>query len=159
MNIKIDTTLERDIDLLILEEFISNPEFASIFLKAVGISDAYTIETAIHSKMDAELGESDIVFVLNINGKRHALHIEDKIDAIAMQNQSGRYHDRAKKDIAQGEYDEYSENVLFNQILKSLRPKSILKLIKKHINILIMLNMSNCKIIFQPRLIFAQNIN
>ena len=70
MNIKIDTTLERDIDLLILEEFISNPEFASIFLKAVGISDAYTIETAIHSKMDAELGESDIVFVLNINGKR-----------------------------------------------------------------------------------------
>ena len=108
MNIKIDTTLERDIDLLILEEFISNPEFASIFLKAVGISDAYTIETAIHSKMDAELGESDIVFVLNINGKRHALHIEDKIDAIAMQNQSGRYHDRAKKDIAQGEYDEYS---------------------------------------------------
>ncbi len=108
MNIKIDTTLERDIDLLILEEFISNPEFASIFLKAVGISDAYTIGTAIHSKMDAELGESDIVFVLNINGKRHALHIEDKIDAIAMQNQSGRYHDRAKKDIAQGEYDEYS---------------------------------------------------
>lgn len=108
MNIKIDTTLERDIDLLILEEFISNPEFASIFLKAVGISDNYTVETAIHSKIDAEFGESDIVFVLNINGKRHALHIEDKIDAIAMQNQSGRYHDRAKKDIAQGEYDEYS---------------------------------------------------
>ena len=108
MNIKIDTTLERDIDLLILEEFISNPEFASIFLKAVGISDDYTVETAIHSKMDAEFGESDIVFVLNINGKRHALHIEDKIDAIAMQNQSGRYHNRAKKDIAQGEYDEYS---------------------------------------------------
>lgn len=108
MNIKIDTTLERDIDLLILEEFVSNPEFASIFLKAVGISGDYTVETAIHSKMDAEFGESDIVFILNINGKRHALHIEDKIDAIAMPNQSGRYDDRAKKDIAQGEYDEYS---------------------------------------------------
>ncbi len=108
MNIKIDTTLERDIDLLIFEEFISNPEFASIFLNAVGISDAYTIEAAIHSKMDAEFGESDIVFILNMNGKRYALHIEDKIDAIAMQNQNGRYHDRAKKDIAAGEYDDYS---------------------------------------------------
>lgn len=108
MNIKIDTTLERDIDLLILEEFISDLEFASIFLKAVGISDDYTVETAIHSKMDAEFGESDIVFILNINGKRHALHIEDKIDAIAMPNQSGRYHDRAKKDIISGEYDDYS---------------------------------------------------
>lgn len=31
MNIKIDTTLERDIDLLIFEEFISDPEFAKIF--------------------------------------------------------------------------------------------------------------------------------
>lgn len=108
MNIKIDTTLERDIDLLILEEFISDPEFAKIFLSAVGINEEYSIEDAIHSKMDAEFGESDIVFIININGKRHALHIEDKIDAIAMQNQSGRYHDRAKKDIAAGEYDDYS---------------------------------------------------
>lgn len=108
MNIKIDTTLERDIDLLILEEFISNLDFASIFLNTVGIGDSYTIEEVIHSKMDAEFGESDIVFILNVSGKRHALHIEDKIDAIAMQNQSGRYHDRAKKDIAADEYDEYS---------------------------------------------------
>lgn len=108
MNIKIDTTLERDIDLLILEEFISDPNFAVIFLNAVGITDDYTVEDAIHSKTDAELGESDVVFILNINGKRHALHIEDKIDAVAMKNQNGRYHDRAKKDIASGEYDEYS---------------------------------------------------
>ena len=31
MEIKIDTTFERDIDLLILEEFVSNPLFAKIF--------------------------------------------------------------------------------------------------------------------------------
>lgn len=108
MNIKIDTTLERDIDLLILEEFICEPSFAEIFLSAVGIKDEYSIDEAIHSKTDAEFGESDIVFVLNTKGKRHALHIEDKIDAIAQENQSGRYHDRAKKEIAKGEYDEYS---------------------------------------------------
>lgn len=108
MDIKLDTTLERDIDLLILEEFISSSDFARIFLDAVGIEGEYVIEEAIHSKRDAEFGESDIVFILNIKGQRHALHIEDKIDALAMQNQSGRYHDRAKKDIAAGEYDSYS---------------------------------------------------
>ncbi len=108
MNITIDTTLERDIDLLILEEFISDPEFAKIFLDAAGINEEYAVEAAIHSKTDAEFGESDIVFILNINGKRHALHIEDKIDALAMPDQSGRYHNRAKKDIAEGEYYSYS---------------------------------------------------
>ena len=108
MEIKFDTTLERDMDLLILEGFVSSPSFAEIFLNAVGISGDYTILQAIHSKTDAEFGESDIVFILEIDGKRHALHIEDKIDAIAQENQSGRYHDRAKKEIAAGEYDEYS---------------------------------------------------
>lgn len=108
MNIKIDTTLERDIDLLILEEFISDPEFAKIFLNAAGINEDYIVEDAIHSKRDSEYGESDIVFILNINGKRHALHIEDKIDAIAMPNQSGRYLNRAEKEIGAGEYDLYS---------------------------------------------------
>lgn len=108
MNIKIDTTLERDIDLLIIEEFVSDTEFAKIFLEAVGIASGYSVEEAVHSKTDADFGESDIVFILNINGKRHALHIEDKIDAIAMPDQSGRYDYRAEKDIAAGEYDSYS---------------------------------------------------
>lgn len=108
MKIKFDTTLERDIDLLIMEEFIAEPMFAKIFLNEVDVSEPYEIETAIHSKTDADLGESDVVFILNINGKRHALHIEDKIDAIAMENQCERYHKRAEKDIAAGEYDTYS---------------------------------------------------
>lgn len=108
LKFKIDTTLERDIDLLILEEFVCESSFAKIFLSAVGIESDYTIAEAIHSKTDAQFGESDIVFILNINGKRHAIHIEDKIDAIAQENQSGRYHDRAQKEIAAGEYDEYS---------------------------------------------------
>lgn len=108
MKIRLDTTLERDIDLLIVEEFISDETFAKIFLDAVGICDPYVIDEAIHSKTDADLGESDIVFILNITGKRHALHIEDKINAIAMPRQYDRYDLRAQKDIATGQYDSYS---------------------------------------------------
>lgn len=108
MEIRLDTTLERDIDLLIMEEFISDESFARLFLDAVGMFGSYVVEQAIHSKTDADLGESDIVFVLNIAGKRHALHIEDKIDAIAMPMQHDRYDLRAQKDISVGQYDSYS---------------------------------------------------
>lgn len=108
MNIRIDATLERDIDLLIMEEFISDPQFAKIFLEAIDIKENYFIEKAIHSKTDALLGESDLVFVLSINGKKHAIHIEDKIDAMAMPAQHDRYIKRAEKDVSAGEYDTYS---------------------------------------------------
>lgn len=108
MKIQFDTTLERDIDLLIMEEFISDAAFAKIFLDAAGLEEPYRIEAVIHSKTDAELGESDIVILLEIGSKRHALHIEDKIDAMAMPNQRGRYDQRAEKDIANGQYDSYS---------------------------------------------------
>lgn len=108
MEIKLDTTLERDMDLLIMEEFICSPQFARIFLDEVGIQGDYKIEQAIHSMRDADLGESDIVFLLNLDGKRHAIHIEDKVDALAMPDQRGRYSKRAEKDITAGKYDEYS---------------------------------------------------
>ena len=108
MDIKFDTALERDIDLLIMEEFICSPQFARIFLDILGIACDYTIDQVIHSMRDADLGESDIVFILNFGDKRHAIHIEDKIDALAMPNQSGRYAQRAEKDIVAGKYDEYS---------------------------------------------------
>ncbi|MGM9624528.1 MAG: hypothetical protein ACI3XM_02350 [Eubacteriales bacterium] len=108
MKIQFETTLERDIDLLIMEEFVSDPLFAKLFLDAVDINDSYRIEEVIHSKTNVVLGESDIVIILNINNKRHAIHIEDKIDALAMPRQHDRYDLRAQKDIATGEYDSYS---------------------------------------------------
>ncbi len=105
MNIKIETIFERDIDFLIIEEFVADSAFANIFLGAVGINGDYTLEQVIHSKTDAEYGESDIVFILNLNGKHYALHVEDKINANAMPNQYGRYLERIRKDIDAGEYD------------------------------------------------------
>ena len=108
MKIRVDTVYERDIDLLIIEEFVSCKEFADIFLKFANINGYYEIDEVVHSKTDAEFGESDIVFILNVGGIKHAIHIEDKIDAIAMPEQHSRYDKRAIKDIAHGEYDEYS---------------------------------------------------
>ena len=108
MNFQFDTTLERDIDLLIMEEFVADNDFAQIFLDSVGITCDHVVKDVIHSKTDTDLGESDIVIILEISGKRHAIHIEDKIDALAMPRQHDRYDMRAKKDIEAGEYDAYS---------------------------------------------------
>lgn len=97
---------EHDMDLLILEEFISDRGFARLFLEKLQLTDNYTVLKASHSLADAD-GESDITFVLQYPNEKIALLIEDKIDAQTMPAQSERYHRRAQKAIARGEYDRY----------------------------------------------------
>ena len=94
---------ERDMDLLFLEEFACSQRFADLFLSKIGMSGANVVEIE-QSKVDIELGESDMTVIVEYNGLRHALLIEDKIDAIAMPNQSGRYQERGKKGIENGDY-------------------------------------------------------
>ena len=93
-------------DLLIIEEFISDRNFARLFLDKLQLSDDYTIHKASHSLADLD-GESDITLILQYPDKRVALLIEDKIDAQTMPEQSGRYHKRAQNAILRGEYDCY----------------------------------------------------
>ncbi len=97
---------EHDIDLLIIEEFISDCGFAKIFLDKLQLSDEYNIEKASHSLADAD-GESDVVFVLRYPDKKVALLVEDKIDAQTMPQQSERYYKRAEKAKKTGEYDAF----------------------------------------------------
>ena len=97
---------EHDMDLLIIEEFISDRNFARIFLDKLQLSNDYVVCKAIHSLADAD-GESDITLILQYPDKKVGLLIEDKIDAQTMPEQSERYHKRAQKAISRGEYDCY----------------------------------------------------
>lgn len=97
---------EHDMDLLIIEEFISDRNFARLFLDKLQLSNNYTIQKASHSMADSD-GESDITLILQYPDKRVALLIEDKIDAQTMPEQSERYHKRAQKAVSRGEYDCY----------------------------------------------------
>ena len=98
--------LERDMDMLFLEELVSSDKFLGIFLSKIGIEKA-TVVSAEHSKKDNELGESDLAVILEHDSKRVALLIEDKIDAVAQPEQAGRYIERGNKGLADGDYDEY----------------------------------------------------
>ena len=97
---------EHDMDLLIIEEFISDRNFARLFLNKLQLSDDYVVHKVSHSLADSD-GESDITLILQYPDKRIALLIEDKIDAQTMPEQSERYHKRAQNAMARGEYDSY----------------------------------------------------
>ena len=96
---------ERDMDLLCIEAFATDPDFSMLFLDMPG--KKYSVISAERSKTDNGLGESDITIIYDIEGERHALLIEDKIDAPAMKNQHERYLKRAEKGVKQGEYDTF----------------------------------------------------
>ena len=99
---------ERDMDLLFMEAFATDPDFARLFIeKTDNAGQAFQIVSAERSKVDSGLGESDITVIYETEGKLHALLIEDKIDAIAMPDQHGRYEKRGRKGIEAGEYADF----------------------------------------------------
>lgn len=102
------TVRERDMDLLFLETFASNPEFVQLVLKKTTYAGKeISVIDAQLSRTELDLGESDLTVILEIEGKRIALLIEDKIDAIAMPNQYERYKLRGQKGIEKGEWQAF----------------------------------------------------
>ncbi len=98
---------ERDVDVLLAEEFEVSPPFANWFLEQVqGIAPlrAQVVDVCV-SKSDY-LGESDLVVLFEAAEAsfRFALFIEDKIDAPLQPDQAERYRLRAKAGIDFGGY-------------------------------------------------------
>ena len=106
MDIVLNYVYERDIDLLVIEEIVSNKEFANIFFSKIGMRDNEVLK-AYHSLTHISLGESDITIVIKNGERKHALLIENKIDAIAMKNQFMRYQKRGCLGIEKQEYDSF----------------------------------------------------
>ncbi|MGC9445370.1 MAG: hypothetical protein ACP5E9_10675, partial [Candidatus Methanospirareceae archaeon] len=98
----IEAVGERDIDLLLLEEFHVSEQFQDWFAaKALGTeSHRRRFETASHAVTDHELGESDLVaYYSDPHGRILAILIENKIDAPAQPSQATRYEKRGKAGI------------------------------------------------------------
>lgn len=105
MEFRVEKVLERDIDLLIINKFLSDKSFANLFLSKIQEVD-YNIERIEHSLTD-ENGESDITVIFSKDNIRIALLIENKIDAVAMPNQRYRYDLRGAKGVEKGIYDKF----------------------------------------------------
>ena len=103
-----NTITERDMDLLFVESVLTDPEFCNLIIDKTDLKGrTFIVLGAELSKSDSELGESDITVIIDVEGNRYGLLIEDKIDAIAMPKQHSRYIKRGKKGIKEGEYSDF----------------------------------------------------
>jgi len=107
-NCSFATVRERDMDLLFLECIVSDPDFGSLVLSHTKYKDkSFSVIDAALSRTELDLGESDITIIMEIDGVRVALLVEDKVDAIAMPNQYERYCLRGKKGVENNEWNEF----------------------------------------------------
>jgi hypothetical protein len=96
---------ERDIDLLLMEEFYISDDFVAWFCGQVGLAEV-TPAGAWHSVSDTD-GESDLLLRVVCGGKRVGVFIENKIAAPEQDLQAERYHLRGIRSREQGKIDEY----------------------------------------------------
>ena len=105
MELKFSTIRERDMDLFFLEAMGSDKGFAKLVVdKTKFVGCDFTIESIELSRTEADLGESDITVIFSSSSEKCALLIEDKIDAIAMPDQHGRYLKRGERGVKENEY-------------------------------------------------------
>lgn len=102
--IKITGVSEHDVDLLMLEEFVSSQPFARWFLSQLKVEDIGSVLQAEHS-ITTSNGESDLELTFQRNGRLLKLLIENKVDAAFQPNQPARYVERAKTYLATGQYE------------------------------------------------------
>lgn len=103
---RIEAVTERDIDLLLLEELNSAPEFGRwIRENATEFGVTAACKGAWHSITDPQYGESDIITLYE---DRFAILIENKIDAVAQPDQGLRYKKRGEAGIEGGAWDRFT---------------------------------------------------
>lgn len=94
----------------------SDEGFLRIFLEKTPDAGAdYTIKTVYRSKLENNLGETDLQVVYEAAGETHTILIENKIDATETAMQCERYRLRAQKGLERGEYSDYFSSLCFVQ--------------------------------------------
>lgn len=112
MKVDFGTVTERDMDMLFLNAFSSEKAFVNLFISKTDLPiGEYSVDEIYLSKADKD-GESDITVVIELNGVKYGLLIEDKIDAQAMPDQQKRYTLRGDRAVKNGEYKEYRDFIV-----------------------------------------------
>jgi hypothetical protein len=104
----VERKYERDVDLLLAEEFAVNPIFAQQFKNFTKFANRAGNVVNFWVSKSNNKGESDLIVVYqDQDGEHFALLIEDKIDAPLQPDQAERYRLRAERDRTDGFYSDY----------------------------------------------------
>ena len=96
---------ERDVDLLLLEEFIASEDFVHWFANAAGLECPVSFVSGARSVTES-IGESDIeISLAAASGEGCRLLIENKIGAAFQPRQSERYRERGAAYVKRRECD------------------------------------------------------
>lgn len=105
---KVNGIVERDIDLLFLEEFISSGSFRTFFLETTECSPVWQFIKAEVSVVDDTDRESDLVVWFKDNSETKLVFlIENKIGALMQEKQADDYHKRGRHIVEGGDADDY----------------------------------------------------
>jgi len=118
------TVAERDIDLLLMEEFQICDDFVAWFCSEIGLGPV-SPAGAWHSVSDTD-GETDLLLRVVKDGRRVGVLIENKIAAPEQDLQAERYHLRGIRSREAGKLDDYVTVMCASQrYLDSLRSDSV----------------------------------
>jgi hypothetical protein len=117
--------LERDIDLLVLEELHVSEAFRRWFLEQVlgPNQPAPEFVGAWHSVSNAT-GESDLEIDVSVGGERQRILVENKLEAAFQEAQEIRYCDRGRSYIAAGECSTYRAVLMAPQVYIERSPRA-----------------------------------
>lgn len=93
VDVRVRGVFERDIDLLLLEEFVSSPEFLRWFFGKVGLATSGQLLAAARSVATSN-GETDLELTVVDDDCVTKLLLEDKVDANLQPRQPERYAER-----------------------------------------------------------------
>jgi hypothetical protein len=117
---------ERDIDLLLAEEFMVSKQFADWFLGKTKFRGLRAnVNDVFVSKSDAT-GETDllVMYMREEDSRPIAIHIEDKIDAPLQPEQASRYQLRAQGAVSQGKYVDFDIVLCSSEFYRTNQPDS-----------------------------------
>jgi len=115
---------ERDIDLLLMEEFHISPDFVSWFCQHVG-ENGTQFDGAWHSVTNAD-GETDLLLRVTNETERLGILIENKISAPEQALQAERYHLRAARSQNDGHFERFVVCMCAPRVYLDALPESTL---------------------------------
>lgn len=107
-DIYLESVRERDVDLLLIEELHVEPKFQQFIVKNIAPQYEFSGFIGAWHSISTYNGESDVIMIFNERrGKRIAILIENKINAIAQPRQNERYIERGKEGIENNLWDTF----------------------------------------------------
>lgn len=106
--ISVSNVSERDLDLLLLEEFVASPQFRGWFV-STAITGATSVEACLSARRSVtqSIGQSDLeILFRTVDGGRLLVMIENKVKAGFQPLQAERYRARAVNYVQRGDCEQ-----------------------------------------------------